>query len=947
MILLDVPLWILCSIVIFGIPGFLASFAVKDLDILERVAASFGFGLVITAGVALLISFIMPYSFTSALIMLAISYIIGLVIVFKFKENLSLKWSYASIAVLILFIANFAMRAGSYSAIFAELDPYFYLYSSTLLLKHGEMPLNDFSAWQPHYTTTRRGFEFYTYPNTLLYSLYTLGGEYNTYLLSLIASLTPPLYAALSAFFIYYMLSRLLKDSWIALGSTIVLSFTPIFVMKLLAGEFEVQPYAFFSLAAFLAFYTKAMFEKDRTASYITAIFLAAVFLGTNSDIIVFAFSTAIMLSLVAYNTYYEKKALDYVKLSLPSFAMLFLCNIYTSIAVLPGSFPEYVVGGFFALCVAAILLLLNKEINVSLGELNNYIDEFRKSKTHSLAALALILFYIVMFTPIGEFFLKPFLSGFFAASFRIPLDKTIQEQGVAGASFEGQLGFLGASEKESPFLIVLSPFSMIFNTVFSFLFQLINNAYHLQAIYIPKTSHLLLAIHVLFVAFAVYKIIKKSEPELALAFLIIIEPISLVGIVKAKYTIYLGFFTCIALAYVIREFIEMLKSSRYELVPYAFMLLLAAAQVFSVSPIGFALLYDSPSPKFSDNPSLFKARFAEYCATYGDQTLCEIAEDPVAFANKGPTYHYNADICKLSLLDPKENSTGYFSELKRISASLRCSALGYYWVDSMEWLKNNTEENATIISWWDYGHWENYFAERRAVIRNDQAHPEMIYEVAYYFIHTPESELIEYMKEHQSRYLLLDQEIIIGGRSFGGKYGALNYLGCAHTNGTNVSFDPGQSDCEREHTWEVVYIPKSNQQSCDVSAELKGVVAYTVAKGAMAPTYCLSTTTLITGQKINALYYLGKYASDGSLKIHKGFLAPYAEDSSMVAYATYFTKDLVWYDDGEIKSGWEDRKGKFYDSVIYKGFVLEELDGFEQVYKTPGGEVKIYRIKG
>ena len=58
------------------------------------------------------------------------------------------------------------------------------------------------------------------------------------------------------------------------------------------------------------------------------------------------------------------------------------------------------------------------------------------------------------------------------------------------------------------------------------------------------------------------------------------------------------------------------------------------------------------------------------------------------------------------------------------------------------------------------------------------------------------------------------------------------------------------------------------------------------------------------------------------------------------------FIREYIESENGEVKDGYEDRKGKFYDSNLYKAFILEDLPGFELVFKSKGGEVKIYKIK-
>ncbi|HLC68265.1 MAG TPA: hypothetical protein VJH24_00365, partial [Candidatus Bilamarchaeaceae archaeon] len=62
--------------------------------------------------------------------------------------------------------------------------------------------------------------------------------------------------------------------------------------------------------------------------------------------------------------------------------------------------------------------------------------------------------------------------------------------------------------------------------------------------------------------------------------------------------------------------------------------------------------------------------------------------------------------------------------------------------------------------------------------------------------------------------------------------------------------------------------------------------------------------------------------------------------------YTVFYTHDLLWIQNGTTVGGYDDRKGKFYDSNLYRAFVLEELPGFELVFKSRGDEVKIFKLK-
>ena len=40
-------------------------------------------------------------------------------------------------------------------------------------------------------------------------------------------------------------------------------------------------------------------------------------------------------------------------------------------------------------------------------------------------------------------------------------------------------------------------------------------------------------------------------------------------------------------------------------------------------------------------------------------------------------------------------------------------------WLDSMEWIKNNTPKDAVVAAWWDYGYWISTMGERASLADN------------------------------------------------------------------------------------------------------------------------------------------------------------------------------------------------------------------------------------
>ena len=56
-------------------------------------------------------------------------------------------------------------------------------------------------------------------------------------------------------------------------------------------------------------------------------------------------------------------------------------------------------------------------------------------------------------------------------------------------------------------------------------------------------------------------------------------------------------------------------------------------------------------------------------------------------------------------------------------------------WKDAMNWLKNNTPEDAVVASWWDYGYWITALSERKTLIDNATLIHYQIEKVAFSFL--------------------------------------------------------------------------------------------------------------------------------------------------------------------------------------------------------------------
>ena len=76
-------------------------------------------------------------------------------------------------------------------------------------------------------------------------------------------------------------------------------------------------------------------------------------------------------------------------------------------------------------------------------------------------------------------------------------------------------------------------------------------------------------------------------------------------------------------------------------------------------------------------------------------------------------------------------------------------------WLVTLEWIKNNTSEDAIIGSWWDYGYWIQTIADRTTLIDNSTLNGFMIQEFAQMLLSSPD-EALATLKEKNIDYLVI-----------------------------------------------------------------------------------------------------------------------------------------------------------------------------------------------
>jgi hypothetical protein len=995
--------WIFLSAFIPGAILSLGLFKKDDFSLIEKILIGFGLGTIFLPLLPFILNLALgiKFSYEIALASMALLYVVSIIFFVKNKAyegfSLSLKMGNEKIvplALLAVLFLTFIARFGSYSPVFQELDPYYYTYTAHQILSLGENPADDQTAWYPEVTVSHRAIPALSYLESVWYSLYSGGREYSNLLLADIASIYPPVAAVLAVFFIYLLVSVCSKKEYGIIAAALA-SFVPIFVYKLAAGEHEVQPYAFFALAFFYAMYALLLKKKDMRFAFLAGIGFAAVALGSASQII-------IVLSMVIFIIL--QSILHYLRDDDPSELknILISNSIVLAIGPLLGS---SILKDLFASGSIGLSMLVPFVIAVAFTGVLYVLKMKLSDRSQATIALGAILFaglLVYSLTPIGDYVKNIGRAGFEIASFNFPLDRTIAEQGLAATSYDGTIGFIATSFSLPPQLdslgsfisiilfILLLPFAIVTNLVLGGFVSIVNLFLSTSVSFTPKEASLLTLWIFLFwaaVAFSLWKFVKKEEDLLPLFLLAIVMPPLVVGLIKAKYTIYSGVLLAIALGFclgrleiLLPKFINDEKTLKNAIKALMYFGALLAFLQFSYQGFAPSLAWGSFQTLYQNDPAALAGKFKAFCLATNDPDVCAASADPLGYASLGTNYQYNYKLCLLSVFSQYSflNNPGAAPPWESQTAFFRCQRLSEYWVDSMEWIKGNTEPGSRITSWWDYGHWINYFGNRNAVIRNEHQSHAMIGAVADGYLSATPGELKEWMKAHDSKYALFDVELISGGGSLGGKYGALNYLSCAYNNKTTVAQSPGESECEAEQLWETVVI---SQNPCTISnlTGRTGFLAYRMFAGNTAminypdfciqptepnvigycrdaliavPVYCAGEVTLADGQKTLGTYYLNETNPNGDLRVNKAILQlprqlPTTYHFGPAVEATlFYTKDPAWLENGQIVTGYADRKGKFYDSTLYQAFFLKDLPGFTLVYESPGGgTVKIYKI--
>ena len=396
--------------------------------------------------------------------------------------------------------------------------------------------------------------------------------------------------------------------------------------------------------------------------------------------------------------------------------------------------------------------------------------------------------------------------------------------------------------------------------------------------------------------------------------------PLSMAGLFKVKYTVYSGLFVPLMFCFGIGEICNRAGDFRKFIIALVAIVLFVQAMNYYDIIISSADIANRVD--ITSNAAISQAcndKYLEMKATAENMTILGM----------------NASIFGIKNLA---------INAKSVTQRAYCNRIPDHWLNAMAWLKDNAGIEERTFSWWDYGHWITTFGQRKSVTDNTHGYTLMHQEVADKMVYNTPEALAQYMREHKARYLLLDQDLIA-------KWGALVYHACYYNNKTTMEIGPGASDCDREYSPEFIFVPMqlTSDNLCAGSTNNNPIIkVYSPYYGVKAQNqfryYCTSVASL--NEELQALQY-GTTFVPLSLAYEDGRKAGITNGMFQGTNAEGYLMFLATY-----PSDSPDRKGKFYDSVFYKGFFEGKIPGFTQVHPNYGAQgpsipVRIYKLVG
>ncbi|MGC8924076.1 MAG: hypothetical protein ACP5H8_03890 [Candidatus Micrarchaeia archaeon] len=896
-------------IVIF-LPIAMYFFRDKRLNLIELGFISLILSITLVPLFVWIMNIFIPFSISLAITLLLFIVVSSYLILTKsiVLEPYHTQFSKSSIIVMFLCIVAFVLRMQSLSSYFYEFDPYYYAFVPEYLITQGYVPMSDNWAYASTETIAHGGQVYTLHPvghrnlplpqylTAVWYYLSFGPDNFNHLVNKYVADVYPPLLGALIVF-LGYMLFKEEYGNPIAVSGAFMLAFVPVLFTKFLAGVSEQLPWGLYAgFAGVVMLYLALIHQDDRKYYLLAVIGVLGALLGSKAGMIPIVIFAMYAVARSMFEFLHNERHRIYYELSFVLMLTTVVSGIFSSIYFNSDLISEVLSSNTLLLLMAALFSFFIYHL-LDFGK--DYLDTMRK-RAYALCGIGLVS-AIFLISPLGTPILSYGLglAGVGQLSAENALQKTVAEENLYSADLQERFGYMGIS-------IDISRISSLFIGKYG-------------------TLYALPFVYVLMFFSLVYALVKRKS-HLVLLLAIFIYSLSFIGLQKIKYTPHLALVLSLSVVIVAGEAVlsfadkETRKYLAYipgilllVIVSFAALLYLLGIITYFVQGGGISYFALSDTVYYIMFGVILCALLYYIYLNYKESRYDMVFGILVVLLVL-PFALNNVEVVPYSLAYLTVDGTNY-SQVSAFCDStkdtfyakmLYCTVIPQYWYDSMEWIRNNVDDDSYVISWWDYGHWTNFFGRKRTVTRNDHPFVILDLEVADKFVNGTPQELKNYMNIRNSTYVLFDADLI-------GKWGALTYLSCVYNGDTKPTELPQESKCSASYQFEHMYVPvktSSINEICVINESSYGKVGVT----SFGRVYCV-----LDQQGSYPLVF--DYNTKAQVRVATAYMGSRRFDDRN--YNEYL---MIYLDPREAP-------GNGYNSVYYKAFFLGELEGFEQVY--------------
>lgn len=944
-------LWLLAvvvSLLVFVVPGILFSFAVLSgvkIGRFEKIVFGAVLGMILIPALCLAEFAFLGINLSLQLIVLN-SFLLGFlsIALLFFQKRVSLdffklpqksdfsKVDKKTIVVfailsLVLVFSFYSRVATSWDFYFFEFDPHYYNYVVELLVKNGHVPLYGDESYSP-FLKLQRGYNLVAYITGSWYYIYqsVAGISFEKETLVKIIQLYPPLFSVLLCLVVFILFKEFYSRG-VGLVAAGIFAFTPQLIQKFAAGVSELQPYGIFSAILVFCLYSLAVSKNSLRIGALAAVAGLLSILGSAQHMWPMAIIAGVIFLKHSVDFVYGCLEKKQVLIAFLFFAGALigttLLHFYLSGLSMAPLFPSSVLVLLLVSSFGGLLYFLKDKLS-KISFLSKYSPFVQR-----IIILSLVFFiglFLVLASPFGNRVLDYVSGGIALATPAHALMMTVAEEGATSEGmFPGAFGVLSPNLllKITTLIVVLNCFlilwpknkkiSLIYlgaGFVFVFLPSFIHSLIDLIVSNPAKMDafvYLLICLVGVFLAY--FNEEKRNQLFIILFLVLVVFPVSFIGLNKLKYMIHLGVALCLALPFSIgelRKFFNYLneetnlapnKENYNKVVFYVFLL------------ISLPILY------------------IQFVNAVGN---------PIQVSCDAKTNEFTKSI-HLPLV--KETASPI--------SSLCYSRISSDWIATFNWMKSSLSESSRILSWWDYGHWTVFFGERKTVLDPGNVYANFNIETAHAFVEGSVEDLVSVLKRHNATHVLVDSEIPFGYRGEGligqGKWGALVFLSgvcssneapfCPEVPAIDWTKGTGSGTYEIEHYLEFLY--PVGQCPSTISPLPIPMFQSSFSAPNQPLYYCMGQNYYILAAK--GVDFKRKYALAG-----RDSISSLDENTSYLFQLTEKTYVNV---NPDISFG--GLKNRVFHSTFMRFFFFESVPGFKLVYRSPNGQVKIFEYTG